>query len=147
MNKYEAIDQAWRIATLTEPSGDVRELLYDLEFDRVLELLLILRQSPKPVQFPSGFVRRAIEESWTATTLPEKVERRVAAKSDSTSRPGRPQPMKPSDYPKPTPVSEEEFADYVRRAEEMKAKKEARRGRQSEEHESDPDRQGRGIRP
>lgn len=144
MKKHEAIDQAWRIATLTEPGGDVRELLYDLEFERVLELLLILRQSPKPVQFPAGFVRRAIESGWTAATLPEKIERRDASVPAVKSRP---EPIKPSDYPEQPTVSDEEFAEYVRRAEKMKADKEAQRGaeRQPKEHEGYTNGESRGV--
>lgn len=135
MNKFEAIDQAWRIATLTEPGGDVRELLYDLEFDRVLELLLILRQSPKPVQFPAGFVRRAVESGWTAATLPKRVERRAAAADN--------RPAAYSAFSAPAEsVSDDEYAEYLRLAEEMKANKEVRRGAegQQEKYEGDSDR-------
>lgn len=77
MNKAEAIDQAFRIATLTEPTEEIRSLLGALAFERVLELLLMLRQSPKKVQNPAGFLRRAIQEGWQPDQLPEKIDRKV----------------------------------------------------------------------
>jgi hypothetical protein len=77
MNKQDAIDQAFRIATLTEPTGEIRSLLGDLEFERVLELLLMMRQSPKKVQNPAGFLRRAISEGWQPDQLPEKIDRKI----------------------------------------------------------------------
>ena len=77
MNKMDAVDQAYRIATLTEPTGEIRELLGGLSFERALELLLMLRQSPKKVQNPAGFLRRAIQEGWQPSQLPEKIDRRL----------------------------------------------------------------------
>lgn len=77
MNKLVAIDQAFRIATLTEPTDEIRSLLRALEFERVLELLLMLRQSPKKVLNPAGFLRRAIQESWTPGQQPQKLDRRL----------------------------------------------------------------------
>lgn len=82
MKKFEAIDQAIRIATLQEPTDTMTDLLYPLEFSRVLELLLILRQSPRPVKAPAAFLRRAIEEGWTPETLPEKVDRRTENRNE-----------------------------------------------------------------
>lgn len=77
MNKGEAIDQAFRIATLTEPTDEIRSLLRPLEFERVLELLLMLRMSSKPVRNPAGFLRRAVQEGWVPGQLPEKVDRKL----------------------------------------------------------------------
>lgn len=61
-----AIATAYQIATLTYPSFEVIELLKPLPFERVLELLLIMRQSPQSIQ-----------ENWTAETMPEKVDRHI----------------------------------------------------------------------
>jgi hypothetical protein len=77
MNKQAAIDQAYRIATLTEPTAEIRSLLGGLDFERVLDLLLMLRQSPKKVHNPAGFLRRAIREEWKPDQLPEKIDRRL----------------------------------------------------------------------
>ncbi|WP_052410474.1 hypothetical protein [Paenibacillus durus] len=77
MNKHMAIDQVYRIATLTEPTEEIRSLLGDLAFDRVLELLLMLRQSPGKVRHPEGFLRRAILEDWQPGQIPQKLDRRT----------------------------------------------------------------------
>lgn len=72
-----AIAMAYQIATLTYPSFEVIELLRPLPFERVLELLLIMRQSPRSVKSPLNFLRRAIHENWSAETMPEKVNRHI----------------------------------------------------------------------
>jgi hypothetical protein len=72
-----SIATAYQIATLTYPSFEVIELLSPLPFERVLDLLLIMRQSPRPVKSPLNFLRRAIQENWTAETMPEKVDRHI----------------------------------------------------------------------
>lgn len=77
MKKSEAIDQAYRIATLTQPTDEIRALLWPLELERVLELLLMLRMSTRPVRNPAGFLRWAIAEGWTPATLPEKIDRKT----------------------------------------------------------------------
>lgn len=77
MDKIAAITKAYQIATLTYPSFEVIELLKPIPFERILELLLIMRQSPRPVKSPLNFLRRAIEENWTPETMPEKVNRHM----------------------------------------------------------------------
>lgn len=77
MGKSEAIRQVYIIATLQEPSEAVMQLLCGLEFDRALELLLLMRQSSRTVKNPAGFLRRAIEEGWTPDTTPQKVDRKL----------------------------------------------------------------------
>ncbi|WP_433947010.1 hypothetical protein [Paenibacillus sp. SN-8-1] len=72
-----AIATAYQIATLTYPSFEAIELLKPLPFERVLELLLIMRQSPRPVKSPVNFLRRAINENWSPETMPEKVNRHI----------------------------------------------------------------------
>ena len=68
-----AIALAYQTATLTYPSFEIMELLRPLPFERVLELLLIMRQSPRPVKSPLNFLRRAIQEGWSPETMPEKL--------------------------------------------------------------------------
>jgi hypothetical protein len=75
MNKIEAIRQVYIITTLTEPSERIIAMLATQEFDRVLELLLILRLA-RNVRNPEGFLRRGIQEHWTADTQPQKVSRK-----------------------------------------------------------------------
>lgn len=71
------IATAYQIATLTYPSFEVIELLKSITFERVLELLLIMRQSPRPVKSPLNFLKRAIQENWSPETMPEKVNRHI----------------------------------------------------------------------
>lgn len=73
----KAIALAYQTATLTYPSFEIMELLRPLPFERVLELLLIMRQSPRPVKSPLNFLRRAIQEGWSPETMPEKVDRHM----------------------------------------------------------------------
>ncbi|WDH85506.1 hypothetical protein [Paenibacillus urinalis] len=72
-----AIALAYQTATLTYPSFEIMELLRPLPFERVLELLLIMRQSPRPVKSPLNYLRRAIQEGWSPETMPEKVDRHM----------------------------------------------------------------------
>lgn len=81
MNKSDAIDQAYRIATLEEPSEEVRELLYAQTFERALELLLVLRQANK-VRNVEGFLRRAVQEGWTPQTSRQRVDRKAEGYSE-----------------------------------------------------------------
>lgn len=84
VGNIQAIATAYQIATLTYPSFEVIELLKPLPFERVLELLLIMRQSPRPVKSPLNFLRRALQEGWTAETMPEKVDRHIANLEENT---------------------------------------------------------------
>jgi hypothetical protein len=76
MGKRSSIETAYQIATLTFPSEEVTELLCTLEFERALELLLIVRQT-RGLKSPLNLLRRAIQENWTAEVMPEKVDRRM----------------------------------------------------------------------
>ncbi|MDQ0497252.1 hypothetical protein [Paenibacillus brasilensis] len=77
MQRQEAIDQIYRIATLTEPTAAVRELFAPVSFERALEVLLVLRLSSKKINNPVGFLRRALQEGWRPETTGEKVNRRI----------------------------------------------------------------------
>lgn len=77
MDREKAIVMVYQIATLTYPSRIVLDLLLPLPFERILELLLIMRQSPRPVKSPLNFLRRAIDEGWTPETMPQKVNRHM----------------------------------------------------------------------
>jgi len=77
VHKVHSITMVYQIATLTYPSYEVLELLKPLPIERTLELLLILRQSPRSVKSPLNFLRRAIQENWNAETMPQKVDRHI----------------------------------------------------------------------
>lgn len=76
MGKRSSIELVYQIATLTFPSEDVTELLCTVEFERALELLLIIRQT-RGLKSPLNLLRRAIKENWTAEKMPEKTNRRL----------------------------------------------------------------------
>lgn len=75
MDKEDVLILAYQIATLTSPDPEVFELLLPLPLVRSLELLLLIRQSPKPVKSPINFLRRAIEDGWTSETIPQRIDR------------------------------------------------------------------------
>lgn len=70
------LDKVYRIATLQEPTDEIRRLLEGQELERALELLYMLRSWPN-VRNPAGFLRRAIQEGWEPSTQPQKVNRRI----------------------------------------------------------------------
>lgn len=82
MKQREAVRVVYQIATLAHPSDDILDLLCQHPFDRCLEVLLILRQSPKPVKAPERFIIRALEENWTPETIPKKIDRRREAQHE-----------------------------------------------------------------
>jgi hypothetical protein len=82
MGKRSSIELVYQIATLTFPSEEVAELLCTQEFERALELLLILRQT-RGLKSPLNLLRRAIKEDWKAEIMPVKVNRRL---QDQTER-------------------------------------------------------------
>lgn len=90
MKKREAVRMVYEIATLTHPSEDILDLLCQHPIERCLEVLLILRQSPKKVKAPERFIIRALEENWTPDTVPQKVDRRRKAQN-RWSEPTQPQ--------------------------------------------------------
>lgn len=76
MKKSLAIAYVYEIAMLIPPSGEVIEMLNKQDFERALELIMIMRRTNK-IKSPANFLRRAIEEGWKPETLPQKVDRRM----------------------------------------------------------------------
>lgn len=75
MNKLAAIGRVYEIATLTQPTDEIIHILGELEFERVLELMLVMRQYSGKINAPGRFLRRAIDEQWTPETVAQKVNR------------------------------------------------------------------------
>ena len=69
VNEKELIRLAYKAVTLTEPPELLVNALTLLGIKRTLECLLIMRQSPKPVKNPVGFIKAAIREGWTHETV------------------------------------------------------------------------------
>lgn len=83
MNKRQAIIMVYQIATMTYPSPEIINLLCDYPFERCLEVLLVLRQSPNKVKAPERFIKRALEEGWTSATTPRNVKCKSAAQNEN----------------------------------------------------------------
>lgn len=77
MEKQKAVEMAYQIATLTYPSDEVLEFLMNLPYERTLELLLMIRRSPRPVNSPLNFLRRAVAEEWQTEVAPRKISRKA----------------------------------------------------------------------
>lgn len=69
-NSKELVSLAYQLATKTLPTEIIIERLIPLGIKRVIEILLIMRQSPKIVRNPEGFIRKAIDNNWSLTTSP-----------------------------------------------------------------------------
>jgi len=76
LGKRSSIEKVYQIATLTFPSEEITELLCTQEFERALELLLIIRQT-RALKSPINLLRRAIKENWTVEVMPERINRRL----------------------------------------------------------------------
>lgn len=74
MDKLEVIDRIYQIAMLECPSVEIVQLLEAESIDRILDLMLIMRQQ-RQIKSPLNFLRRAIQENWSAETTPRKVDR------------------------------------------------------------------------
>ncbi|WP_052948086.1 helix-turn-helix domain-containing protein [Aneurinibacillus tyrosinisolvens] len=66
---------AFEAVTLTTPTEEIVTILSLVGIKRTLEILLIMQQSPTKVKNPLGFIKRAIRENWSASTLPKKINR------------------------------------------------------------------------
>jgi hypothetical protein len=71
---------AYEAVTMTSPTEEIIGYLSYVGIKRTLEILLTMQQSPTPVKNPTSFIKKAITQGWTPTTLPIKKERNVARK-------------------------------------------------------------------
>lgn len=76
-NEKELVILAFQAVTLTYPSDEIIQVLDSIGIKRTLEVLLIMQQSPTKVKNPLGFIKRAVSENWTFSTLPQKTNRRI----------------------------------------------------------------------
>lgn len=73
----QQVYMSYKIAMLADPDDEMMELLCSISYERVLEILLIMRESSRPIRTPLNFVRRAIAEGWSTSTQPQQVNRRL----------------------------------------------------------------------
>lgn len=81
----ELVLLAYQAVTMTSPTESMINLLSHIGIKRTLEILLIMQQSPNKVKNPEGFIKKAISQGWTPSTLPIKKERNIARIQSNTS--------------------------------------------------------------
>lgn len=67
---------AYEAVTLTSPTKEIHSVLSVVGIKRTLEILLIMQQSATKVKNPDGFIRKAIRENWSPTSLPIKLPKK-----------------------------------------------------------------------
>ncbi|WRU96251.1 helix-turn-helix domain-containing protein [Priestia filamentosa] len=67
---------AYEAVTLTSPTEEMLNILSVVGIHRILEILLIMQQSATKVKNPDGFIKKAIRENWSPSTLPIKLPKK-----------------------------------------------------------------------
>ncbi|CAM4132473.1 helix-turn-helix domain-containing protein [Bacillus pacificus] len=70
------IKLAYEAVTLTSPTKEIHSVLSIVGIKRTLEILLIMQQSTTKVKNPDGFIKKAIRENWSPTTLLVKIPKK-----------------------------------------------------------------------
>ncbi|KAB2499856.1 helix-turn-helix domain-containing protein [Bacillus cereus] len=74
--ELELVKLAYETVTLTSPTEEILNLLSVVGIKRTLEILLIMQQSTSKVKKPDGFIKKAIRENWSPTTIPVKLPKK-----------------------------------------------------------------------
>ncbi|MGR5909197.1 helix-turn-helix domain-containing protein [Bacillus pacificus] len=78
MNEEDTLVKlAYEAVTLTSPTKEIHSILSIVGIKRTLEILLIMQQSATKVKNPDGFIRKAIRENWSPTSLPIKLPKKT----------------------------------------------------------------------
>lgn len=72
-HELELIKLAYQAVTLTSPTDEILFVLSVVGIKRTLEILLIMQQSATKVKNPDGFIKKAVRENWSPTTVPVKL--------------------------------------------------------------------------
>ncbi|MED3729003.1 helix-turn-helix domain-containing protein [Priestia filamentosa] len=84
---------AYEAITLTSPTEEMLNILSVVGIHRTLEILLIMQQSATKVKNPDGFIKKAIRENWSPSTLPVKLLKKQSKHLyDFTQKEGEPLP-------------------------------------------------------
>ncbi|ASS96627.1 helix-turn-helix domain-containing protein [Peribacillus simplex] len=70
VDEIELVKLAYQAVTLTSPTDEMLSILSVVGIKRTLEILLIMQQSVSKVKNPDGFIRKAIRENWSPSTIP-----------------------------------------------------------------------------
>ncbi|MES5844489.1 MULTISPECIES: helix-turn-helix domain-containing protein [unclassified Bacillus cereus group] len=74
--ELELVKLAYEAVTLASPTQELLILLSVVGIKRTLEILLIMQQSTTKVKNPDGFIKKAIRENWSPTTIPIKLSKK-----------------------------------------------------------------------
>jgi len=75
-DETELVKLAYQAVTLTSPTDEILSILSVVGIKRTLEILLIMQQSATKVKNPDGFIRKAIRENWSPTSLSVKLPKK-----------------------------------------------------------------------
>lgn len=75
-NETELVKLAYQAFTHTSPTDEILSILSVVGIKRTLEILLIIQQSATKVKNPDGFIRKAIRENWSPTSIPIKLPKK-----------------------------------------------------------------------
>ncbi|KEZ49896.1 helix-turn-helix domain-containing protein [Metabacillus indicus] len=75
VDETELVKLAYQAVTLTTPTNEILSILSVVGIKRTLEILLIMQQSATKVKNSDGFIRKAIRENWTPTSVPVKLQK------------------------------------------------------------------------
>ncbi|MBT2716602.1 helix-turn-helix domain-containing protein [Bacillus sp. ISL-57] len=73
VDEIELVKLAYQAVTLTSPTDEMLSILSVVGIKRTLEILLIMQQSVSKVKNPDGFIRKAIRENWSPSSIPTKL--------------------------------------------------------------------------
>ena len=76
VDETELVKLAYQAVTLTSPTDEILSILSVVGIKRTLEILLIMQQSATKVKNPDGFIKKAIRENWSPTSIPIKLPRK-----------------------------------------------------------------------
>ncbi|BAU28531.1 helix-turn-helix protein [Aneurinibacillus soli] len=76
VDELELVRLAYEAVTLTSPTEEILTILSVVGIKRTLEILLIMQQSAAKVKNPDGFIKKAIRENWSPTTVPVKLPKK-----------------------------------------------------------------------
>ncbi|HDX9578099.1 TPA: helix-turn-helix domain-containing protein [Bacillus pseudomycoides] len=72
----DLVKLAYEAVTLISPTEEILTILSVVGIKRTLEILLIMQQSATKVKNPDGFIKKAIRENWSSTTVPVKISKK-----------------------------------------------------------------------
>ncbi|OFD47712.1 helix-turn-helix domain-containing protein [Bacillus mycoides] len=76
VDEWNLVKLAYEAVTLISPTEEIFTILSDVGIKRTLEILLIMQQSATKVKNPDGFIKKAIRENWSPTTVPVKLSKK-----------------------------------------------------------------------